>query len=241
MGRYATARRARTAGPGALPDQSRTDGGPRAALAAAIRDRNTAKRARDKTAEAVERAQQLKRDREAALSTYGTVDADVTALQVGMMKTGGTMSLDLPPKLITRLRDRDQAKADLASALSVHTALVKELEGLEHDLADWEGTVKRNAAAVLAEEAERIANDLMVAKRTMWSLSDQLGGLAALYFPQDGRAAPPPISKRALDALDVTPPLKVMGAGPTSEQQMWRKYFDQLCVDADARFAAVAV
>jgi hypothetical protein len=93
------------------------------------------------------------------------LDARLTEAQMAQMKAGNAMCLSVPAELAKRLAARDSARADLASATDVSAALEPELAGLGKNLSDYEGQVRRAASKVLAEEAERVANDLLIAQK----------------------------------------------------------------------------
>jgi hypothetical protein len=163
----------------------RVSDGSRQQLAAAISARDAAKRQRDKTAAALERAQCLVEHTERRLADFGDLDATVTDARAAIVKGGGVLTAELPPKLAGQIADRDKAKTEYASAKDLEAALTREVEQLERTLVDRGGEVKWLAAQVLAEEAERISGDLLIAKRTVWGLENQLSAVAALWLPQN--------------------------------------------------------
>jgi hypothetical protein len=219
----------------------------RAALAAAIEARTAAASHLAAAEQAASRAAELLADADAQLADHADLDnriGDAQAERIAAWaSTGGDAPPpsfdDLPHDLAEARSQRDKAVSRAAAArgasVSLDIAKVRAAEALRQA----EQCVSDAAVAVLIEEAEPLAAELVETKRRAWDLADRLTGLTQLWAgspPQPIRPTP-----AMLDALHLDRSERPILAAPSEahEAACWRAYHAALIADATAAFAVL--
>jgi hypothetical protein len=87
--------------------------------------------------------------------------------------------LDVPPALIARKVERDEAVDRVQAARAAVTALVEEHETVKRALAEIEARIRAAAVEVLKIEAEAITSELRQARRLAARLTKKLASLGS--------------------------------------------------------------
>lgn len=220
-------------------------------LRAAIAKRNSRREAVRMAEATAARADALLREAESALAAFGNVDAECAAFRSSLVRqavsSGGEVTtLDLPPHLHKRVRDRDAARARRDDIDGTKAQLAAELEMTKNTLSAAERAVSFAARDVLLEAAEHMAGRVYSARRALLAARDELSALVGLWVASDfvdGRLTALPIAawvRRELDISGFAAPeaarqfAESMPAlrAPTTEE--FRRAVAALAEDADA-------
>lgn len=218
----------------------------RAALRAAIANRNAAVASVRSATETASRGQTLLARAEAELAKLGDVENAVTAHRAGKIKQfatngGPEPDMSLPHDLIERRAARDEARDHVAATKAVVDALMSELQAAESVLGRAEFAVSTAARNVVIEEAGKLGEQLSDLWTRVWVAADQLQAIAGLWLPN-----PPAGPKTITLPWSIIEILNAMaradfrqfpaGQNPHRERagDAWRQWYGALCLDAEA-------
>jgi hypothetical protein len=143
----------------------------------------------------------------------------------------------LPPELVARQKARDEAREHRVAMLAAHDRLASDLAETRDVLRRCEENVNQHAVAIIAAEADDLADRLHAACALAVRLSEELCGLGALWLPSvNGQPRPFPLSPSVVRTLRndeivarLRQPLFPSGAAIAR----WRAKLDALICDDD--------
>ncbi len=154
--------------------QARPD--PRAALAASIAARDTAKSVLKESTETLARANEAARLAEEELVKYEGVDREIAERRAASLKAGEN-NRPLPDSLLSKRIARNAAQEKVEEIQNALALLRREHTEAEQSLRTAEQAVTTEAFKVLIREASIVADELRGLRREVFLLSDRLTGL----------------------------------------------------------------
>jgi hypothetical protein len=169
----------------------------RAALSAAVADRDAGRGALTSAQAAAERGGKLVASLEAELENVRDRGINATVHRteeiVAALKAGdGKLPKGHEARLVDSITE-NRVAGELNAALAARVDVLRAQHEAEMALREAEGAAVRRAAAILVEESVALAADLVRAKQVVFELQDRLQGLANTHIPAIGDASPHPL------------------------------------------------